>query len=496
MSEASINGGTPVRKPIKKCWGCGKEEQKSHPPFRACPECTNDLNILSPLFCSQTCYRDNWSRHKELFHNQKKKSIGEFYEKIINVPQGRKEEQGVTVCHTALIKSLITAKLNKDYAKFIMEGRKYLELRDISTAKKNFRKAMKLDGRLPDAYGDLSTVYSISDQLEESLAYLAGSLERTAFITLTGQFGDERWDASTSTAMNNLVFNVDFAHHICFMLEHLFKEESNGYKKPSWYYQKATLRRVTRFARQELSKKRPPEYYELAKKMTLYHATVVGGFVKKGDFTGLFDIRAAVRNHKLNIDDLEEIEECYRAQANAHPTAVDVGHFKLSADLLARVVKQKRANPFHVRLACPAPSLYEGCWVIVHGLTSPVGKEIYNNKLGLVKKLGATDQDQERLGVKIDGIEDHKSIKAHNLIILDLLDRDFALVSCLAMSAQWTHLRSILGTYLASRPDPLPEVEGAEARNISEQVLGMASSIAADSFVISGSNHFGPVPLN
>ena len=312
-------------------------------------------------------------------------------------------------------------------------------MQGISTAKNNkFRKAiMKLDGRLPDAYGDLITVYRISDQLEESFTYLAGSLERTAFVTLTGQFGDERWDASTSTAMNNLVFNDDFAHHICFMLQHLFKEESNGYKKPSWYYHKATLRRVTRFATQELSKKRPE--YELAKKMILYHATVVGGFVKKGDFTGLFDIRAAVRNYTLNIDDFEEIEEYYRAQAKSHPTAVDVGHFKLRADILARVVKQKRTNPFHVRLACPAPSLYEGCWVIVHGLTSPVvGKEIYNNKLGLVIKLEATaDQDQERLGFKIDGIEDHKSIKAHKLVILNILDLDVVLVSCLAMSAQW-----------------------------------------------------------
>ena len=60
-----------------------------------------------------------------------------------------------------------------------------------SNSEKKFRKAQKLDPKLPDAYGDLGCAYGTSRQFEEAITFLEeGGAERWCdghcFITLAG----------------------------------------------------------------------------------------------------------------------------------------------------------------------------------------------------------------------------------------------------------------------------------------------------------------------
>ena len=47
-----------------------------------------------------------------------------------------------------------------------------------SNSEKKFRKAQKLDPKLPDAYGDLGCAYGMSRQFEEAMTFMKEGAER------------------------------------------------------------------------------------------------------------------------------------------------------------------------------------------------------------------------------------------------------------------------------------------------------------------------------
>ncbi|KAL8455898.1 hypothetical protein Emag_000272 [Eimeria magna] len=60
--SASPSSAAEDGKKLRECQGCGQRETKDR-GFLSCPKCL-DLGISPNCFCSQSCFKEAWPRHK------------------------------------------------------------------------------------------------------------------------------------------------------------------------------------------------------------------------------------------------------------------------------------------------------------------------------------------------------------------------------------------------------------------------------------------------
>ena len=471
MSDKEKNKKTPLVKVLKVCWGCNRKEEKGQAPFRNCSKCV-ELKVLPSLFCSNECLRENWPRHKA-WHKELTSSVDA-------VQWCRGTEEGIEIMKK-MSDEQDTNTTNGIYAKLCIDGNKLMHSMNFDEARRKFRKAQKLDPRLPDAYGYIGCLYAVSRQFEEAMTSMEGGVERWAFVAVTGKYGDGDFDVAfgsiqlkTKAAQQQWAIG-QFVEILYSLLDQFTsRQEGLARKKPNWYRRDAVLKRVTRFLVGALC-----ESLSATKKICgqdetgvlnklimaqTWHAHVLAGSIKNGVLdasnNGLLDANISVCTDlpkDRTMEDLEEaaasfnaaaiIEEDYAKLVLARHglnTAGDKEMFQAYAASVTWNAERMKAG-----LSQNKSPFYEGCWVVVFGLTSSAGQSL-NKKLGLVTN---ANQNQGRLTVQIDGLDEPKSLKTQNLMVIPMDDKDVALISCLPDKSQWTCMKPTLKKHLHRIPD-------------------------------------------
>jgi tetratricopeptide (TPR) repeat protein len=170
----------------RSCWNCDKLEEPGD-KFFYCPEC-RDYGLIPAPFCSKTCYRSSWSRHKQ-WHVE---ATAEMQESRLVAPTNgeaafRKLER--RSYYVALIAASISSMYSADFYR----------------AMKHLEKAKSRDPRRPEAYFDLGTCFLVMQQRIEAISCFRQACERYALVELTGYLGDNKIeeDCQPSWAMDS-----------------------------------------------------------------------------------------------------------------------------------------------------------------------------------------------------------------------------------------------------------------------------------------------------
>ena len=439
------------KKALKICWGCNKKEEKGQAPFRNCSKCV-ELKVLPSLFCSNECLRENWPRHKA-WHKELTSSVDAVKCKFdaVNLTLNAGTEQDTC-----------TNTTNGLYTKLCIEGNNLLLSMNFAEAKKKLRKAQKLDPRLPDAYGMLGSIYYMSRQFEENIKALEEGIERWAFVIVTGKYGDEDLcnvdimgvPLKTKAAREEWAIK-QFTLSVYKFLEQLASEHGRAHKKPSWYRRDAVLKRVTRFLvgalRDRCGDDQLFTVHILRIAMT-WHGRVLAGSITNGVRKDTNMLVFSDIPKERTVEDLEEAAASFNAAATLEEEECDktaetqhfsnMGDKKVCEQLV--VIITGNAQRMKAEGSQKKSPFYEGCWVVVFGLTSPTGQSL-NKKLGLVTN---ANRNQGRLAVQIDGFDEPKSLKTQNLMVIPMADKDVALISCLSDRSQWTCMQPTLERHL------------------------------------------------
>ena len=145
------------------------------------------------------------------------------------------------------------------------------------------------------------------------------------------------------------------------------------------------------------------------------------------------------------VEDLEEAAASFNAAATLEEEECDkiaetlhfsnMGDKKVCEQLV--VIITGNAQRMKAEGSQNKSPFFEGCWVVVFGLTSPAGQSL-NKKLGLVTN---ANRIQGRLAVQIDGFEEPKNKK---LMVIPMAVKDVVLIACLSDRSQWTCMEPTL----------------------------------------------------
>ncbi len=448
-----------AKKPSKKCWGCGKKEVKGEKKFRQCPKCVEQKNVPS-LFCSDQCYRENWSRHHNVVHKEKDR-LQTANEMMDSYGASMEKMDSLIRRSTGIIDT---------YTMLILEGQKARILGDFVECKRKLRKAQKMFPKMPTAYGELGCAYVASGQHEAGFSLMEAGIERWACFCITGQYGDEnRYENATARQRKKEEdFAVDgFISVACDYIDALMHKYDFRYKKPAWFCNDFILIRVLEVMKDVFKVKLiettgTAEEGQNAEQFTLRKLNIWQAYLLIGaQHNGKWDKdRLSAPHEGRTASHLRQAAECFNTADSMKVEDIVKEYHKKSgityydydsklhenlSKILLSIANTRESNP-----PKNASRFYEGCFVIIFGLSSATGKK-FNKKLGIVQS--PLDNDG-RLGVQVDGYDDSKSLKERNLMLLPLSDKDIALVSCMSLEAQWKHLRPIAEGYAARLPDP------------------------------------------
>ena len=141
------------------------------------------------------------------------------------------------------------------------------------------------------------------------------------------------------------------------------------------------------------------------------------------------------------VEDLEEAAASFNAAATECDKIAETLHFSNMGDKKVCeqlvVIITGNAQRMKAEGSQNKSPFFEGCWVVVFGLTSPAG-QLLNKKLGLVTN---ANRIQGRLAVQIDGFEEPKNKK---LMVIPMAVKDVVLIACLSDRSQWTCMEPTL----------------------------------------------------
>ncbi len=445
-----------TKKPVKKCWGCGKKEVKGEKKFRQCQKCVELKNVPS-LFCSDKCYRENWARHHREVHKEKYK---------LQAANENMEAYGQSMEN-------IDRLINQDhiglYLRLILEGQKSRMLGDFVDCKKKLRKAQKMYPKLPTAYGELGSAYAVSGQHEAGLTLMEAGIERWAYFCITGQYGDENKykNVSVKERARQLDIALDgFTSVACDYIDVLFHKVEFRYKKPAWFCNDFILLRVIEvikdvYKSKIIETKGTEEEGSYAEQYTLRKLNIWQGYILIGAMhNGRWDndmlsepLETRTAKHIRQAAECFETADSMKVEdmVKEYHKLSGISYYDYESDAHGELVKLlKEFTPVRESIPPRSSRFFEGSFAIIFGLSSADGERL-NKKLGIVK---TSPSDEGRLGVLVDGFDEPKSLQERNLMLLPLPERDIALVSCMSIEAQWKYLRPIAESYAARLPDP------------------------------------------
>ncbi len=177
----------------------------------------------------------------------------------------------------------------------------------------------------------------------------------------------------------------------------------------------------------------------------VYQSQVLFGSMHEGKL--LEDFKYVKTFKSRSKKDIEGALEYLRKASMIEGGKFDPDIMKCMKDNMVEYSKTVKSTPLNTT------PFYKGCFVIIVGLTSSVGRKM-NEKVGIVNTSRSKD---DRYGIEIDGIDKPKSIKAENLIVLTLdgdpmrSDFDIALVSCMSSEDRWRYLRRVAVDFVKLR---------------------------------------------
>ena len=130
-----------------RCWGCDQIEGAAS--FKNCSLCI-ELRLVPAKFCSKSCLKANWPRHKA-WHKSQRASQERISAQRLQNPAAE--------FHNA---NDLQAS-SQPYLKALGAGRLYGLQSKYSKAAKLYHKAIKIDPHRPEAYFDLGLAYGRSD---------------------------------------------------------------------------------------------------------------------------------------------------------------------------------------------------------------------------------------------------------------------------------------------------------------------------------------------
>jgi len=439
------------------CWGCKKEANEIGPNpviLRKCPTCVK-LGLVACFFCSQTCFKEAWPRHKE-YHKRSRdakvamEAVSATDEEVAKnkvtskrLGQQLKESKSSAASSTGT-PTRNSGNISLQYKKLNFDGHSLLMKLEYAPANRKFRKALKLDPRLPDAYAGLACSSIGSFQTAEAMSYLEQAIDKFAYAALTGKNGDENVGCQWGLE--------HWAENVFFLIEQLSNYGGGTHQcnKTKWYGQDVLMKKISKVVLEIFQPQYDPnhnqgrrqddlsgERYKL-QKMVDMRANILCGMLQGGIYkviltppleTPLEDFEEAIKlmRYAARIEPEESVIEACRKNGGAG--ILEPAELHAMADQLESVQRQRHYFP--------TPSLfYIGCLIVVRGLQSVAGQAL-NQKVGVVRILG------DRLGVELEGVEGGtKSIKPQNLKIIPLDDKEIALMSCLSEEARWEILIS------------------------------------------------------
>lgn len=390
-------------KPDVICCGCGKKERDGNVRFMDCPKCI-ELKLIGSRFCSQECFANAWPSHRQ-YHKTTKK--------IIEFDPVPRPDPDSFADHD---------DLGGDYEQLIAQGHSHLFQNDIAQAKSSFRKAMKMDSRRPEAYADLSQCYVMCDLMKESIQLQHMALTRWAYVALMGRIGDHRYDD------HDMLGTLHWSRCINKLMYDFLTENCDDWGFPSWFFQDAILRRVTKLANEFLQM--IPSGALTKSAMFYVRAMCLSGFFIRGGKI----IHMCLPKGRTKQDLIEAVS-CFRQAQHGENDKKKSKFITSAIQFLSRELKKGKL-PEHAEKI--PHELVHGSWVMIQGLTSAKGLSM-NNKAALVC---GQDELSGRFIVKLDNNDSSKKlIQSSNLVDLPYSDDDLALFSTMEESGQWAFVK-------------------------------------------------------
>ncbi|CAB9505729.1 unknown protein [Seminavis robusta] len=401
----------PDLKARRVCCGCKIEEPADKPFKLQCSQC-KDEGFVPALFCSKTCSKQTWPKHKEwheTWGQDAKNAIGTH--KII----------------------LLEREEWSDYDALIVAGLRKINSGDYAGAKKLFRKAQKLDTRRPEAFTYLGSMFRMSGMESEFISNTQEGIKRVALTTLMRNYN------------NGVVVDVKrlkkdmwgWATGVCDLCVQYADVQRKESEIPKWFHHDDILIRVTKVALESFKEYKYTRDRTISD-MTYMRAHLLSGFLHNG----VHDISKEVETmvHHRTPQQLLEALALYRSLSKEGSNASDSEFFQSQAvvlEYIAGVKDRKQGTPSNDN---EQRVIRAHAWVTLCGLTSPSGSAM-NGKLGLVSENGLRNG---RHLVTVDRYDGVKCIKPENLVEIPVEEHYEALLSTLGEEMQWRFMRNLV----------------------------------------------------
>ncbi|CAB9515783.1 unknown protein [Seminavis robusta] len=169
----------PDLKAKRVCCGCKKEEPANKPFKLQCSRC-KDEGFVPALFCAKKCYKQAWPKHKE-WHETKERETRD----VDAVHQSRLK--------LSILEDILENQGSSEYYSLVVAGLRKMDSGDFAGAKKQLRKAQKLDTRRPEAFLNLAQCFYASGMQQEFISNIQEVIKRWALVALTGNYTDGRF---------------------------------------------------------------------------------------------------------------------------------------------------------------------------------------------------------------------------------------------------------------------------------------------------------------